>query len=46
MHRTMRPCAQAVRLTGIVMIFCDLEPFGDIACTASIIGLRERQHLA
>ena len=41
MHRTMRLCAQVVQLKGIVMLFCDGEPLGDIACTASITGLRE-----
>jgi len=39
-------CAQAAQLKGIVMIFCDGEPLGDIAYTASITGLREQQHLA
>jgi hypothetical protein len=42
MHRTMRLYAQAVQLKGIVMIFCDGEPLGVIAYTASIAGLRER----
>jgi hypothetical protein len=38
MHRTMRPCAQAAQLKGIVMILCDGEPLGDIAYAASITG--------
>jgi hypothetical protein len=29
LHRTMRLCAQAVQLTGIVMILCDWEPLGN-----------------
>jgi hypothetical protein len=41
MHRTTRLRAQAVQVKGIVMIFCDGEPLGDIACTTLITGLRE-----
>jgi len=41
-HAAMRPSRPA---EGIVMHLRDREPLGDIACTASITGLRE-QHLA
>jgi hypothetical protein len=46
MPRTVRLCAQAVQLTGIVMIFCDWELLADISCTASITRLRKEQRLA